>query len=148
MEKSLKEDNQLQQESRNALEETDSDQSTVSRVMAHLKDVINKYFAVDDDGNCKFIYSVPFPLCYCFVSFLARNVTFGGICAVFMYCYSIFKEFILANPSETIVPWLIELGTCLVVNFARAKFFEWLEQRGGWVCCYNYYYYFYVYPHF
>ena len=52
-----------------------------------------------------------------------------------MYCYSICKELIFANPTKTIVLWLIELGTCLVINFAKAKFFEWLEERGGWVSC-------------
>ena len=54
-ERSLLGDRELQETSKQALEDTDSNQPWFSRVTSHLKGVIEKYFAVDDDGNSRFI---------------------------------------------------------------------------------------------
>ena len=68
---------------------------------------------------------------------VARSINLGKIAAIFYYCYSLCKAFVRRTfMGNTLVQLICTLGGYLIATFARVKFYQWLEGRGGWVSIY------------
>lgn len=54
-----------------------------------------------------------------------------------MYCYQVSKVLLNTVRKGEVANWLVSLAASLAVSFAKVQFYEWLEERGGWVSIYT-----------
>jgi hypothetical protein len=64
-------------------------------------------------------------------------INLGRIAALMAYCYQLCKTYIRRKMASTglIVSFMGLVSGWLFKFFLKAKFYEWLQNQGGWVSC-------------
>lgn len=63
----------------------------------------------------------------------ATNLNPGRVIALFCFCYEVCIAYLDRHPQSTFFDFLARLLSLFTQFLASSKFYEWLQNLGGWV---------------